>query len=211
MNRRLIILSVLFCICLVASNLFEVKIFSAGPLTLTGGFLIFPISYIINDCLSEVYGWKTARFVIILAFAVNLFFVLVSQLVRILPEVPYSDAQEHIDYIFKADLRITCASMAAFLVGSLMNALVMVRMKSRQERGCAEGEHKGFGIRAIVSSLAGESVDSLVFFPIAFAGVGVRNMVILMVTQIILKTAYEVVILPITSRVVKLLRAEENN
>ena len=203
MNRRLIVLSVLFCVCLVASNLFEVKIFSAGPLTLTGGFLIFPVSYIINDCLSEVYGWKTSRFVILLAFAVNLFFVLVSQLVCILPEVPYSDAQEHLEYVFKADFRITCASMAAFLAGSLLNSLVMVRMKSRQEKGLPEGQIRGFGIRAIVSSLVGESVDSLVFFPIAFAGVGLRNLLTLMVTQIILKTAYEILALPLTGYVVR--------
>lgn len=198
MSRKYTVLVVIFCVCLIAANLFETKIFSAGPLTLTGGFLIFPISYIINDCLSEVYGFNKARFAIFLAFALNLGFVLTAQLVKILPEVEYGTAQEHLDYLFNADLRITAASMLAFLAGSLLNARVLVKMK--------EKSGKRFGVRAIVSTVVGESVDSLVFFPIAFMGVGLRNMVTLMVTQIILKTLYEIIVLPITSRVVRSLK-----
>lgn len=201
-SYRFTLLAVVFCVCLVASNLFETKIFEAGPLTLTGGFLIFPISYIINDCLAEVYGYKASRRVILTAFVMNALFVGMAQIVRILPEVSYGESQEHLDYLFKADLRITAASMAAFVVGSLLNAKVLVGMKEKQ------GE-KGFGWRAIVSSLAGESADSLVFFPIAFWGVGLRNMIVLMLTQVILKTAYEIVVLPVTARVVKTLKANE--
>lgn len=198
--KKFIVLAVLFCVCLISSNLFEIKIFQAGPLTLTGGFLVFPISYIINDCLSEVYGYSKTRFTIFLAFGVNLFFVLMSQLVRILPEVDYADAQQHLDYVFKADLRITAASMLAFLCGSLLNAKVMVKMKERQGV-------KGFGWRAVASSLAGETADSLVFFPIAFWGIGAKHMFVLMITQVFLKTLYEVIVLPLTAVVVKKLRA----
>lgn len=201
--KRFTVLAVLFCVCLIASNLFEIKIFQAGPLTLTGGFLIFPVSYIINDCLSEVYGYSRTRFVIYLAFCVNLLFVLACQLVRILPDADYSVSKEHFDYIFTADVRITAASMLAFLCGSIMNAKVMVKMKERN------GD-KGFGWRAVVSSLVGESADSLVFFPIAFWGVGFRNMLVLMVTQIVLKTMYEVVVLPLTARIVKRLGASSD-
>lgn len=193
-------MAILFCVCLIASNIFETKIFDAGPITLTGGFLVFPISYILGDCLTEVYGLKRARFVILMAVAMNLFFVGTAQIVRILPPETFWDGQEHFDYIFAADLRITLASMAAFACGSLMNALVMDRMKKR------DGERK-FGWRAVVSSLAGESVDSLVFFPIAFWGVGVRNMVAMMVAQIVLKTLYEIVVLPVTSIVVRKMKA----
>lgn len=203
MSRKFTLLAIVFCVCLIASNIFEIKIFEAGPLTLTGGFLIFPISYIINDCLSEVYGFKKARFVIFTAFAMNLFFVLVAQIVRILPGAPFWDGQEHIEYIFTADLRITVASMLAFVAGSLLNSLVMVKMKARQ------GE-RGFGWRAIASSLVGESVDSLVFFPIAFWGVGHENLIKMMVTQIILKTLYEVIVLPLTATFVKHLKANPN-
>lgn len=201
MSRKFTVLAVLFCVCLIASNLFETKIFDAGLLTLTGGFIIFPISYIINDCLSEVYGYKKTRFVIWMAFAMNAFMVLVAQLVRILPAASFWDGQEHFDYVFAADLRITVASMLAFICGSLLNAGVMTSMKARQ------GE-KGFWWRAVASSLVGETADSLIFFPIAFWNVGLRNILVLMVTQIVLKTLYEVVLLPVTSRVVR--RLKEN-
>lgn len=203
MTKTFSVLSTLFCVCLIASNLFETKIFEFCGLTLTGGFLIFPISYILNDCLTEVYGYKRARFVILTAFAMNAFVVLAAQLVRILPAAPFWQGQQHFDYIFAADLRITAASMLAFLIGSILNAHVMVRMKERQ------GE-KGFGWRAVVSSLAGESVDSLVFFPVAFFGVGIRNLLVMMVTQIILKTLYEIIVLPVTATCVKRLKKREN-
>ena len=200
MSRRFTILSIVAVVCLVASNIFETKIFSAGPLTLTGGFLIFPISYILNDCITEIYGFKKARFVILMSFLMNAFFVGTAQIVRILPPETFWDGQAHFDYIFAADLRITLASMAAFFAGSLLNSLVMSRMKTLQ------GE-RGFGWRAILSSLAGESVDSLIFFPIAFWGVGFENLLRMMLTQIMLKTAYEVIVLPLTTLYVKHLRA----
>ena len=198
-EKRYTILATVSCACLVASNIFETKIFAAGPLTLTGGFLIFPVSYIINDCLTEIYGYRKARFAILMAFLVNAAFVALAQVVRILPPVDYCDAQPHLDYLFAADLRITAASMAAFLFGSLVNSLVMDKMKARQ------GE-KGFGLRAILSTLAGESLDSLIFFPIAFWGVGMHNLAVMMGTQIILKTLYEVLVLPLTAAYVKRIR-----
>lgn len=204
MTKRYVILSTLFCVCLIASNIFETKIFEAGLLTLTGGFLIFPISYIINDCVTEVYGYRKARFMIIVALAMNLFFVGMAQIVRILPEVAYGESQAHLDYLFTADLRITGASMLAFLCGGLLNARVMSRMRERQ------GE-KGFGWRAVLSSLAGESVDSIVFFPIAFFGIGWSNILVLMVTQIVLKTLYEVIVLPFTAVFVRRLKSMENS
>lgn len=202
MSKRFTILAILFCVCLLASNLFETKIFNIGFLTLTGGFVIFPLSYIINDCLSEVYGYTKARFVILAAFAMSVFFVLVSQLVRVLPGASFWDGQEHFDYIFNANLRITAASLLAFLCGSLLNAKVMVKMKALQ------GE-KGFGWRAVLSSLIGEAADSVIFFPIAFFGVPIGKLLIMMATQILLKTLYEVILLPVTASVVKRLKREE--
>ena len=202
MSRKFTVLAILFCVCLIASNLFETKIFTSGFITLTGGFILFPVSYILNDCISEVYGYGKAKFVILTAFAMNVFFVLASQLVKILPGASFWDGQAHFDYIFNANLRITIASMLAFLAGSIMNAKVMSRMKIR------DGERR-FGLRAILSSLAGEGIDSLVFFPIAFFGVSLKNLVIMMLTQVALKTLYEVIMLPITARSVKYLKKHE--
>ena len=200
MSKRYTLLATIFCVCLVASNMFETKIFSAGNLILTGGFLLFPVSYIINDCLSEIYGYKETRFVIWSAVLLNLFIVLIAQLVRILPAAEFWDGQIHFDYIFKADFRITIASMAAFLVGSLINSKVMVKMRISQGA-------KGFCWRAVISSLFGETADSLVFFPIAFWNVGLKNMLIMMITQIILKTMYEVVLLPVSSYAIKRMKS----
>jgi len=196
MDKRYTLLASTFCVCLIASNIFEAKIFMLGNITLTGGFIIFPLSYIINDILSEIYGFKNTRFVILASFVLNALFVAATQLVRILPEAPYGEAQEHLDFLFKTDIRISLASMAAFVCGSLMNAKVMVKLKQLQ------GD-KGFGWRAIASTLMGEATDSLIFFPIAFWGVGPKNMAVLMITQIILKSSYEIVVLPLTWAVVK--------
>ncbi|MBQ0122189.1 MAG: queuosine precursor transporter [Bacteroidales bacterium] len=195
-------MTALMCVCLVASNLFEIKIFNAGALTLTGGFLIFPVSYIINDCLSELYGYRKARFAILLAFASNAFVVLSAQIVKVLPPAPFWDGQDHFAYVFDVNLRIAAASMLAFLCGSLLNSAVMVKMKKLQGG-------RGFGWRAVLSSLAGESADSLIFFPIAFFGVPLRNLVVMMLTQIVLKTLYEIIILPVTSAFVR--RAGKSN
>lgn len=203
MSRRFVLLAVLFNVCLIASNLFETKIFTAGTLTLTGGLLIFPISYIINDCLTEIWGFRQARFVIWTAFAMNLFVAGTAQIIRILPASEIWNGQEHFDYIFSADLRITIASMLAYLVGSLANSLIMDRMHRR-----ADGD-KGFGWRAVASTLGGEGLDSLIFFPIAFYGVGMRNMLVMMGTQVVLKTLYEIIILPVTATVVRRLRITE--
>jgi len=189
-------MAIMFCVCLIASNLFETKIFDAAFMPLTGGFIIFPISYILNDCITEVYGYRRMRFVILAAFAANAFLVLSAQLVRFLPPAEFWDGQEHFDYVFKADLRITVASMAAFVVGSLVNAKVMEKMK-KSKAG------KGFCWRAVVSSVFGETVDSLIFFPIAFWGVSAKNLLTMMAVQIVLKTLYEVLVLPVTSALVR--------
>ena len=105
----------------------------------------------------------------------------------------------HFDYVFAMAPRVTLASMMAFLCGSTVNAWIMSRMK-------VASHGKRFPLRAIVSSIGGETVDSLIFFPIAFWGLGVTEMLQLMATQIVLKTLYEVIVLPVTVRVVKYIK-----
>lgn len=197
-----VMMAIVFNVCLIASNLFETKVFSAGPLALTGGVLIFPVSYIINDCIVEVWGYKKARLVIWTGFAMNFFVVAMAQIVRALPAAGFWDGGEHFDYIFALAPRVTIASLLAFLSGSTVNAWIMSKMK-------VSSGGKRFSLRAIVSSVCGETVDSLVFFPLAFWGIGWDNMLKLMLLQIFLKTAYEVVILPVTNIVVKAVKKYE--
>lgn len=191
-----LLMAILFNVCLIASNLFETKLFVLGAISLTGGVVIFPVSYILNDCIVEVWGYKKARLVIWTGFAMNFFVVLTAQLVRLLPAAPFWDGSAHFDYVFALAPRITLASMLAFVSGSSVNAWVMSRMK-------VASSGKRFSLRAIVSTIAGETIDSLIFFPIAFWGLEAGNMLKLMLTQIIVKTLYEIIILPVTMTVVK--------
>lgn len=197
-----LLMAILFTVCLIASNLFETKVFVLGSLSLTGGLVIFPVSYILNDCIVEVWGYRKARLVIWTGFAMNFFVMLMAQFVRLLPAAPFWDGGEHFNYIFALAPRITLASMLAFLSGSTVNALVMSKMKVRDNG-------RRFSARAILSTIAGESLDSLIFFPIAFWGMGIKDMLTLMVTQIVLKTLYEIIVLPLTILVVKKVKAYE--
>lgn len=199
------VLSILFCVCLIISNILEVKMIALGPVTATAGLIVFPISYIINDCIAEVWGYKKARLIIWAGFAMNFLAVTLIQLAILLPPAPFWNNQEAFAMIFAATPRIAVASLIAFLVGSFLNAYVMSKMK------VASGG-KRFSSRAMVSTLVGESADSLIFFPIAFAGVVPFNeLLILIITQAVLKSTYEALILPVTIRVVKLIKRIDGN
>lgn len=197
-------LTVVFCVCLIVSNLMEIKTVPMGPLTITAGVVVFPISYIISDCIVEVYGFRKARFVIWLGFGANLLVSLLLQLGIILPGTPEWQGQPAMELIFGAVPRILLASFTAFLCGSMVNAYVMSRMK------LLSGADRGFSARAILSTLLGESVDSAIFFPIAFAGTLPWSVIFtLMGTQALLKTVYEILVLPVTLRVVRRLKSIE--
>ncbi len=198
-----LLLTTLFCVCLIVANLIEIKTIEAGWFTLTAGFVVFPISYIINDCVVEVYGFRKARVMIWLGFASSLFVSLMLQLAIALPGGQSWTAQEAMVAIYGCVPRIMFASFAAFLSGSMVNAYVMSRMKRN------DGDRR-FSLRAVVSTLWGEGVDSLIFFPIAFGGILPWPTVLsLIVTQALLKTGYEIVILPVTIRVVRVISRVE--
>ena len=194
------LLGILFNVCLIAANLIETKVIQIGSLTVTAGLLVFPISYIINDCIAEVWGFKKARLIIWSGFAMNFFVVALGLIAVAIPAAPFWEGEEHFDFVFGMAPRIVAASLMAFLVGSFLNAYVMSKMKV-----ASRGRH--FSARAILSTLAGETADSLIFFPVAFGGIiAWRELLIMMCIQIILKSMYEVIILPVTIRVVKAIK-----
>ena len=199
-----LLLSSLFCICLIVSNLIEIKTIDVGSFfTITAGVIVFPISYILNDCIVEVYGFRKARLMIWMGFAANLLVSFFLQVAILLPGGDAWELQGAMESIYGSVPRIMFASFTAFLCGSFVNAYVMSKMK-------LSSGTKNFSLRAIVSTLWGEGVDSLIFFPIAFAGVFPWSVIIsLIVTQALIKTAYEIIILPITIRVVKRLKRIE--
>lgn len=191
------LLGILFNVCLIAANLFETKVIQVGSITVTAGLLVFPISYIINDCIAEVWGFKKARLIIWSGFAMNFFVVALGLIAVALPAAPFWEGEQHFDFVFGMAPRIVVASLLAFLVGSFLNAYVMSKMK------VASGG-RNFSARAIWSTVVGETADSLIFFPIAFGGlIAWPELLVMMGTQIVLKSLYEVIILPITIRVVK--------
>lgn len=194
------LLGILFNVCLIAANLLETKVVQVCGITVTAGLLVFPISYIINDCIAEVWGFKKARLIIWTGFAMNFFVVALGLIAVSLPAASFWEGEEHFNFVFGMAPRIVAASLLAFLVGSFLNAYVMSRMK------VASGG-KSFSTRAVVSTLIGETADSLIFFPIAFGGIiAWPDLLLMMCVQIVLKSLYEVIILPITIRVVKLIK-----
>lgn len=191
------LLGILFNVCLIAANLLETKVIDLCGLTVTAGLLVFPVSYIINDCIAEVWGFRKARLIIWTGFAMNFFVVLLGLVAVAIPAAPFWEGEEHFNFVFGLAPRIVFASLAAFLVGSFLNAYVMSRMKLRSGG-------RRFPVRAIVSTVVGETADSLLFFPIAFGGViAWQELAVMMGLQIVLKSMYEVVILPVTVRVVR--------
>ena len=188
--------SILFCVCLITANVLETKQISIGPVNITGGLLVFPVSYIINDCVCEVWGYSKARLLIWIGFAMNFMFVSFGALADAIPGAPYWHNDAGFHAVFGLAPRIAVASFVAFLVGSFINAYIMSRMKIM-----SEGRH--FSFRAVVSTLFGEAADSVVFFPLALSGVvPLVEMPSLIISQVVLKTLYEIVVLPITIRVV---------
>ena len=194
------LLGILFNVCLIAANLLETKVIQVGSLTVTAGLLVFPISYIINDCIAEVWGFKKARLIIWSGFAMNFFVVALGLIAVAIPAAPFWEGEEHFNFVFGMAPRIVAASLMAFLVGSFLNAYVMSKMK-------VASQGRNFSARAIWSTVVGETADSLIFFPVAFGGViAWKELLIMMGIQIVLKSTYEVIILPVTIRVVKAIK-----
>ena len=194
----------LFCVCLITANVLETKQISVSIANFTGGLLVFPVSYIINDVVCEVWGYRRARLLIWLGFAMNFFFVAMAGLTDFIPGASYWDRNEAFHSIFGLAPRIAAASFVAFLAGSFINAYVMSRMKLS-----SNGRH--FANRAIMSTVFGELTDSIIFFPLAFSFVlPWEEMPSLVITQVVLKTLYEVIALPVTRRVVKFVKEHDN-
>lgn len=194
------VLGIVFCVCLVAANLLETKVVQLGPISITAGLLVFPISYIINDCIAEVWGFRKARLIIWMGFLMNFMVVALGQIAVALPAAPFWEGEESFNFVFGMAPRIAVASLLAFLVGSFINAYVMSRMK-------IASHGKNFSARAILSTVFGESADSLIFFPLVFGGLmPISELGKMMLVQVVLKTMYEIIILPITIRVVKYIK-----
>ena len=207
-STRFLVMAVSLIVCLITSNFFVPRLWQVAglPLQLSGAVLLFPVSYILNDCITEVYGYRKARLVIWLAFGLSAFVAVMAQLVCWLP-APLEEGSrplaDSFNALFSMVPKTTAASLVAFFCGSTVNAWVMSRMK-------VSSEGRAFGLRAILSSVAGELTDSVIFFPIVFWSILPLPAVLKIAgLQVLAKVLYELLVLPLTTLLVGWLKKTE--
>jgi len=203
---------VAFVVVLVCSNLIgpakaaQVELPWWGPVTFGAGVLFFPISYVFGDILTEVYGYSRARRVIWAGFASLLFAAVMASVIVALPHAPNWPNQAAYEIAFGNTWRIALASMFAYFCGEFVNSLVLAKMKV-----ATNGRYQG--ARFVGSTIAGEAVDSALFYPLAFYNSGIMPnelVITLAYTQFVAKTLVEVAFLPVTYRIVAFLKRAEN-
>jgi uncharacterized integral membrane protein (TIGR00697 family) len=198
-----VLAAVIFITCLITANITAVKLVNLFGLVLPAAIIIFPISYIFGDVLTEVYGYRQARRVIWLGFFCNLITVVAIWIGEVLPSASFWDGQAAYERILGYTPRLLMASFIAYLVGEFANSFVMAKMKIATNG-------RWLWTRTIGSTLVGEGLDSLIFITIAFWGmIPMIQLVPTIVTQWLVKSAYEAAVTPLTYRAVNFLKKEE--
>ena len=193
----------IFCGLLLLSNVGAVKLIEFGPIITDGGAFLFPLVYITGDVLSEVYGLKAARKCIYLGFAFAILAALTFYLIQLSPPADGWGNQKAYEAILGFVPRIVLASICGFLVGQLLNAYVLVKIKERTKE-------KALWVRLVGSTVVGELADTLVFCTVAFYGVITGNdFWNYVITGYLYKTLLEVILLPVTYRVIKVVKNYE--
>lgn len=202
-----------FCALLIISNIAGTKLIQfgpwnvggvdLGPLITDGGAFLFPLTYVLGDVLSEVYGLKAARRAILLGFALSVLAALTFWLVIVTPPGPGYENQDGFEAVLGFVPRIVLASMCGYLVGQFLNAYVLVKIKARTK------EDK-LWLRLVGSTVVGEFADTLVFCTIAFYGIVTgAEFVNYVIVGYVYKVAIEVVMLPVTYRVIAVVKRRE--
>lgn len=202
-GRWLPLVTGLFVTVLVISNIIAVKLVTAGPLVLTAAIVLFPLSYILADVLTEVYGYAVARQVIWIGFLCNLVAVCAMTIGGLLPAAPFWQEQAAYDAILGFSARLLGASFLAYLGGEFLNAFVLAKLKLR-----TGGRH--LWLRTVSSTLVGQALDSVVFVVVAFAGVlPPPALAVAALSQWAAKSLYEALATPLTYLVVGFLKRSE--
>ena len=202
-SKWFVLVTAIFVTCLLTANIIAVKLITVAGLILPAAVIIFPISYIVGDVLTEVYGYRQARQVIWLGFLCNLIAVAAIWLGGLLPPAPFWPGQEAYDTILGFTPRLLAASFIAYLIGEFSNAFVLAKMKIAT-RG------RWLWSRTISSTLVGQGLDSLVFITLAFVGtIPLEALFLTVVTQWLVKSIYEVAATPLTYLAVNFLKRQE--
>jgi uncharacterized integral membrane protein (TIGR00697 family) len=194
---------VLFCGLLLISNVGATKLIQFGPIITDGGAILFPLTYILGDVLSEVYGFRRARRAILMGFGLSVLAALTFWLVQVAPPADAYINQEAFEAVLGFVPRIVLASILGYLAGQLLNAYVLVKIKERTKE-------KALWLRLIGSTVVGELADTLVFCTIAFFGVITgAEFLSYVITGYLYKVLIEVVLLPVTYPVIALVKRHE--
>ena len=198
--KYLDVIAGIFVTTVLVSNLAAAKLFSLGPAIFTAGILVFPISYIFGDVLTEVYGFNRARRVIYVGLLANLFMALVLWVAIQLPPAHGWNLQAEFAAVHRLIPRIVIASLVAYVAGELVNSFIMSKLKIR-----TIGKH--LWLRTISSTVAGQFVDTAIFVLIAFGGVFELNLLVTAtISAWIFKVFYEAVATPLTYLVIRKLK-----
>jgi queuosine precursor transporter len=202
-SQWFVVVVAIFITCLITANITAVKLVSILGLILPAGVIVFPISYIVGDVLTEVYGFRMARQVIWLGFICNLIAVLAIWLAGIMPAAPFWKGQEAYDTILGYTPRLLAASFLAYLIGEFANSIVLARMK-------VATNGRWLWSRTIGSTLVGQGLDSLVFVLVAFFGnIPLTGLIAAIIAQWLFKSLYEAAVTPLTYLVVNALKRRE--
>jgi queuosine precursor transporter len=199
------ILVAVFTALVIISNVTATKGVAFGPIITDGGFIVFPLTYVIGDVLSEVYGFKAARRAIFLGFAMNILAALAFWVTIYLPAADFYTNEEHFENVVHAYTQLIVAGLAGFIVGQTINAWVVVAIKERTKE-------KHLWARLVGSTFAGQLGDTLVFCSIAASAIGINtfhDFAVYTAQGWLYKTAVEVVMLPVTYRLIAYIKRRE--
>jgi queuosine precursor transporter len=203
LSHRFLIVVALFITCLLTANIIIAKQISVGPFILPAAVIIFPISYIISDILTEVYGYSVARRVIWLGFICNVIMVAAIWIAGLLPAANTFTAQSAYNQILGNTPRFLLASFLAYLAGEFSNSFVLSKMKIATKG-------KWLWSRTIGSTVVGQAIDTVIVLSIGFAGVlPVSTILIMILSHWFVKVSYEIIATPVTYLVVNYLKKKE--
>lgn len=193
----------IYVTCLLVSNINAFKIVQVAGITLTAATLVFPITYILGDVFSEIYGYKKTKDIIIFGFICNALMVIVFMLAIIMPYPDTFKYQHEFELVLGNTPRMLIASLSAYLVGGLSNSYVLNYIKYKTKL-------KALWIRLFLSTVVGELLDSLIFVVIGFIGrMSTTQIIVMIFSQAFIKILVEFIMIPIVQRVIKYIKKYE--
>lgn len=198
------ILTGIFTASLIISNTIASKTIELPIFVLPCSIIIFPLIYIIDDVLAEIYGYQKARRVILLGFFTNLVAVICFNVTVLMPTPPFFEHGEAYSIVFGSTLRVLIASFLSYLIGSLVNAKLMVLLKEKYENQLF--------VRCIASTIVGGGLDAIIFIMVGFYGtMPLYTLIVMIIGQILFKAVYEAISFPITRIVINFIKNLPDN